>query len=308
MHNSSCDERLSLREISRRLGIPPSSVSYYKDRFGAYIPTCPPGNGASASSSRIAYPLEALQIFKEIRDMYTQHWTTDAIEQDLAAKLYGMHDPQSSANHAASSVLERLSQVLETQGAMRRELELLRDEVTSLRAKARDLDAQVFEERSQRVALALEVAELRDALHDALHDRKRQEETTQQSRRSRNTEAPHLDLPLVIRTAANEYLGVVGRTKPFSLRDFMHLVEHGSSRRGQVALSWQNHPPCWVLLLSANDPDTGHPRRHRMEVARVTTPSGNEVMQITRLAMDGVNAPEPFLLVLFRKIKEEFDG
>ena len=311
MDNRTRTERLSLREISRRLGIPPSSVAYYKDRFGPYIPTCPPAKGASSSSARIAYPPEALQIFKEIRDMYTQHWTTDAIEQDLAAKLYGLHAPEEPAGHTASSLLERFSQVLEAQAAMRREMEGLRDELASLRAKARDLDAQVFEERSQRVALALELEVLRDAHQEQERRYQTHKERVRKERHTHQQQAPgepHLDLPLVIRTTTNEYLGVVGRTKPFSLRDFMRLVEHGGARRGQVALSWQAKPPRWVLLLSANDPETGRPRRHRMEVARITTPNGNEVMQITRLAMDGVDAPEPFLLVLFRKIKEEFDG
>ncbi|GAB7081781.1 hypothetical protein [Megalodesulfovibrio paquesii] len=259
--------------------------------------------------------------------MYTQHWTTDAIEQDLAARLYGaaraMEDP---SPQFASSVLERFSQLLEAQTALRRELESVRDELASVRAKSRDLDAQVFEERSQRVALSLELDELRDALTERLRQEQAHQQTHQrahhdnESRRKAQqnpgAHAPpggaeddwHLSLPLVIRTAANEYLGVVGRTKPFSLQDFMHLVEHGGTRRGHVALSRLTNPPRWVLALSANDPETGRIRRHRMEVARVTTPSGNEVMQITRLAMDGVDAPEPFLLVLFRKIKEEFDG
>lgn len=72
---------LSLREIARQLGIPPSSIAYYRDRFAVYLPA-PEGEGR-----RARYPAVALEIFRAIRGMYASNWPAERIEAVLAVGI-----------------------------------------------------------------------------------------------------------------------------------------------------------------------------------------------------------------------------
>ena len=53
---------LSLREIGRRLGIPPSTVVYYKDRFARFFPA------AGGAGRRRRYPAESMDLIRRIRE------------------------------------------------------------------------------------------------------------------------------------------------------------------------------------------------------------------------------------------------
>lgn len=72
---------LSLREIARQLGISPSSIAYYRDRFAVYLPA-PEGEGR-----RARYPAVALEIFRAIRGMYASNWPAERIEAVLAVGI-----------------------------------------------------------------------------------------------------------------------------------------------------------------------------------------------------------------------------
>ncbi|MFV0421676.1 MerR family transcriptional regulator [Oleidesulfovibrio sp.] len=82
-------ELLSLREIGRRLDVPPSSIVYYKDRFVRFIPT------AGGKGRRLKYPPEAVTLFKEIREMFERNLSAEEIESHLSEKdvIAGAYGP-----------------------------------------------------------------------------------------------------------------------------------------------------------------------------------------------------------------------
>jgi len=83
-------ELLTLREIARRLDVPPSSIAYYKDRFARFLPA---GEGRGR---RLRYPVHVLDIFREIRSMYTRNVAAEQIEkrlEELTAMLSAQGGP-----------------------------------------------------------------------------------------------------------------------------------------------------------------------------------------------------------------------
>jgi len=97
-------ESYSLREIGRQLDIPPSTISYYKDRFVRFIPV------AGGRGRRVRYTAEAVVLFREIREMFTRNWSAEEVEERLFAMCQGVSgdveaaagDPASSASSANS--------------------------------------------------------------------------------------------------------------------------------------------------------------------------------------------------------------
>lgn len=97
-------ESYSLREIGRQLDIPPSTISYYKDRFVRFIPV------AGGRGRRVRYTAEAVVLFREIREMFTRNWSAEEVEERLFAMCQGVFgdveaaagDPASSASSANS--------------------------------------------------------------------------------------------------------------------------------------------------------------------------------------------------------------
>ncbi len=127
---------ISLREIGRRLNIPPSTVVYYKDRFARFIPV------AGSAGRRQRYPAEVLEIFRRIREMFENNWSAEQIERELALRFNGVFEggPARAASRRGretvrqfASALEKMSDLLENQSLFRSEIRSLRDEVAQLR-------------------------------------------------------------------------------------------------------------------------------------------------------------------------------
>lgn len=196
-----------------------------------------------------------------------------------------------------ADLFDQLTRGKATQAALRREVANLKRHLAAQRAAADTQRAHLKAERAHRQALLQEI----DALHEEIASLQAAHE------KEFATPGAHLlRLPLVIRNAHNEFLGVTGHAKPFSLGDFLDLVEQGGHKRqAPVAMVWQRRAATWMAQFHAKDPHTGHARQHGMVVAPITTPRGNRVMHLARLTRDGVDAPEPFLRVLFQKIKAE---
>ncbi|MGJ3523737.1 MerR family transcriptional regulator [Nitratidesulfovibrio sp. D1] len=118
------------------------------------------------------------------------------------------------------------------------------------------------------------------------------------------------DLPLVIRRNS-EYLGVSGRDKAFTLRKLLALVDRHAARRHRVGMDWGRSGSAWVLRLTTDEPASGRQggsRTHELTLQLVTTPSGNHVTRLSRLAINGDTVPDRFLLELFRNIKESYES
>lgn len=287
---------ISLREIGRRLNIPPSTVVYYKDRFARFIPV------AGSAGRRQRYPAEVLEIFRRIREMFENNWSAEQIERELALRFNGVFEggPAPGGEPAAgaetvrqfASALEKMSDLLENQSLFRSEIRSLRDEVAQLRR---------------------ERAEAETAWQERVRDLERQLEDLRRGAGEGGSalEFPpseHLERPLVIRSSQGEYLGVMSRdNRPFSLQDFIGLMERRMARGQSVALTWRRQGLQWELSVSAPAED-GRERRILLVTARTVTPSNNVVTQIVRLSVDGQTAPDSLLVGLFKQIKESFGG
>lgn len=302
-------EFFSLREIGRRLRIPPSSVVYYKDRFERFIPHA--GGGR-----RKRYTAQALPIFKEIRAMFDKNWSAEQIEATLARQFHAaLHpsgldetlerdrEPAPEFVHSMSGVLEKVSSLLENQSLFRAEIDSLRLEVAALKQEKQDLEAM---HKSTIARLEAQISDLEREKSDLL---RRIMDRLDMEPHAGSQEAPpaaFLNLPLVIRNEQGEYLGVAGKTGHFSLREFLAIIRNGDSAK-RLDMAWQPAGQAWILRLATRKTATKESHEHEMELAETLTPSGNRVIRLQRLVIDGNTVPEPFLLMLFRKIKDGFE-
>jgi len=288
---------ISLREVGRQLEIPPSTIVYYKDKFEKYIPSV----GGEGRRSR--YPVEVLEIFRRIRMMFNDNWSTEQIENELALKFSTlMNDQQfdqsfdqrmySAAGKEIAGILSKISGVLENQSLFRSEIRSLRDEVSELRSERNE-----FEERQKDHISSLE--------KEISFLKKRLSCTS-----SGGIDFPpsaFLSSPLVI-CSKGEYLGVQGNGKKhFSLEDFVHLIERKVSDSMTAETVWKRQDGHWVLVIRVEDTVKNREQNIVLVTKKTVTPSNNIVTEIIRLNIDGNDAPDVLLLTLFRQLKGVFN-
>lgn len=292
---------ISLREVGRRLDIPPSTVVYYKDKFDKFIPS--EGGGGR----RRRYPVEVLEIFRRIRKMFNDNWSTEQIERELALEFSGLLDGQQRDQsfeqsdgpmasdvlaHEIAGVLSKMSDVLENQSLFRSEIRSLRDEVAELR-KERRLAERSYSQRVE--SLEQEIASLR-----------RKFSGRASSDGIDFPPAEFLTSPLVI-CSDGEYLGVQGKGRShFSLQDFVQLIERKMSDSVVVETSWKRQGEHWVLVVRTEDKGKGREQDVILVAKKTVTPSKNTVTEIIRLNIDGNDAPDALLLTLFRQLRSVF--
>ena len=300
------EQYISLREIGRRLDIPPSSVVYYKDKFAKFIPS------TGGEGRRQRYPHEALEVFRRIRKMFEKNWTAEQIEQELALKFSGVfrsdHSDQQLGGGASSpeiaGVLGRMADALQDQTMLRNELRALLDEVAALRQDRREAEQRMFERLG---GLEREVELLRK--ENVRLAGKLRGGTGAGSGMGDFPSESFLARPLVIRSEQGEYLGVPGGgDKHFALKDFLALIERQMSADKSVDMRWERRNGNWVLLLKARDAASAEERNIVLVVTKTLTPSRNLVTQILRMNIDGRDVPDALLLSLFKQIKDNFAG
>lgn len=290
---------ISLREVGRQLDVPPSTIVYYKDKFEKYIPSV----GGEGRRSR--YPVEVLEIFRRIRKMFNDNWSTEQIERELALKFSVLMDDQQSDQQIDQSVsakdfrgiagvLSKMSDVLENQSLFRSEIRSLRDEVADLRRERKESESRYLE----RVAgLEKDIVKLKRSAPGGGQDG--------------GIDFPPADFlvsPLVI-ASEGEYLGVQGKGKKhFSLKDFVLLIERKMSDSMVVETSWGRQNGHWVLVVRTEDSSKMREQNIVLVAKKTVTPSRNTVTEIIRLNIDGNDAPDALLLTLFRQLKTVFNG
>ncbi|AMK12000.1 MerR family transcriptional regulator [Pseudodesulfovibrio indicus] len=290
---------ISLREVGRQLDIPPSTIVYYKDKFEKYIPS--EGGGGR----RTRYPVEVLEIFRRIREMFNDNWSTEQIERELALKFsvllndqqpdqcFDQGEPRAGFQELAG-VLARMSDVLDNQSLFRSEIRSLRDEVAALRAER---EAEAGRQAESVRALREEVASLKRKLSGG-----------EEGASIDFPPAEFLSSPLVIRSGG-EFLGVQGKgNKHFSLEAFVQLIERKESAMVTVETSWKKQDSHWVLVVRVDDREKGREQNIILVAKKTITPSRNIVTEIIRLNIDGNDAPDALLLTLFRQLKTVFNG
>lgn len=231
-------------------------------------------------------------------------WSVDQLEHDLAASFAllgrmeqgGALAPGESAALAdgvmrcMNGALLKVSESLEAQAAMRRELAAMREEL--LRAGR---ERQIFQAtQEQRIrSLEGEVQTLRaqslladDALSCFPSDE-------------------FLSRPLVVCTAQGDYLGVsVVAGQPLCMGDFVRLVEQGGGQRRIVCTLWEERGTDWFLTMSLSGQGAAKRRCYVLETRAVLTPSGNHVTELVGMAEDGEPVSGDFLLQMFRQLRE----
>ncbi|MGE4554111.1 MAG: MerR family transcriptional regulator [Desulfovibrionaceae bacterium] len=317
---------ISLREVGRQLGIPPSTVVYYKDRFAAYIPA------QGGEGRRRRYPLEVLDIFRRIREMFENNWSAEQIEQELSqgaargarvggrlaadaplgARLaperreYPLDGPAGGLGDGGlGDVLVKITDLLENQTLFRGEIRSLRDEVAGLREE-RDRAERRHAERVDHLQREVE------ALRRAKLDLERLVRAGAAGGASATASGlvpadEFLSRPLVIRSVQGEYLGVLGvGKKHFSLADFVEIMERNISTSRRIETAWERRDGAWVLLITARDTAKDAVQRIVLVAGETVTPNRNVVVEIRRLNIDGTDVPDALLLNLFRQVKDEF--
>lgn len=161
------DRLYSLADIARELGLPHSTVRYYRDRFADYFPTV--GEGRNRR-----YRPEALAVVRTIADAMHQGMTVEQVEellaqnfprnvaesqrqpvatqqplpytpQEIAAMVNAMATAIQTLNQSVQQIaatIERIEERLEGVEGMREELSEFREQVSKFQEAAAALGAE----------------------------------------------------------------------------------------------------------------------------------------------------------------------
>lgn len=299
---------MSLREIARKLDIPPSTVASYKDRFGDYIPFERDGH-------RRVYPPVALDIVREIRRASERMATTDEVERHIAAHYADILAAAEGACQCAtpdftaflSRVVERMSCLLRRQceggegpPAQAEDVEALREEVAALRklaGSAKGSERRIRRLREQNSRLKAEKRELEQLLLSAIGTG---------ATRGKAPPSSFLDLPLVIRSSEGEFLGVLSRgRRRFNVRKFLTHVRRGAGGGRTVKVQWTRGEDHWRLAVQLRG-SSGEGREYVMHLTETLTPMRNIVACLGAMAVDGQEVPARYMVDFFRRIRDEF--
>ncbi|MFW5498479.1 MULTISPECIES: MerR family transcriptional regulator [unclassified Maridesulfovibrio] len=307
------NQYLSLREVGRRLGIPPSTVVYYKDKYSKFLPS------VGDSGRRQKYSVEVVEIFRRIREMYGMNWSTEQIENELSLKfgmlVQNIKNDQQLINGAGlesssdmetvikglSSVLGKVSDLLSNQALFQAELRDLREEVSVLRTEKRKLSAETNE---RILDMAMEIGRLKRDRAELFRLLRAGESGPDESS---FPSSDYLERPLVIRNSEGEYLGVSGKgRKHFSLEDFVKLLENSVNSHMSVDLEWQEKDGQWILVIDASEVQSSQ-KKIVLVTEENITPNKNTVVRIDSMEINGKAVPGALLFSLFRQIRESFD-
>ncbi|NDV27301.1 MerR family transcriptional regulator [Desulfovibrio sp. JC010] len=305
---------LSLREVGRRLGIPPSTVVYYKDKYSKFLPS------SGDDGRRQKYSVEAVEIFRRIREMYGMNWSTEQIENELSLKFGALVDTinndQQLINEAGlesssdmqtvikglSSVLGKVSDLLSNQALFQTELRDLREELSTLRTEKRKLSAETNE---RIMDMAMEIGRLKRDRAELFRLLRAGDTGPDESS---FPSSGYLANPLVIRNSEGEYLGVAGKgRKHFSLEDFVKLLENSITSHRSVDLEWKESGGQWVLVIDASESGAATQKKIVLVTEENVTPNNNTVVRIDSMEINGKAVPGALLFSLFKQIRESFD-
>ncbi|WP_320175829.1 MerR family transcriptional regulator [Maridesulfovibrio sp.] len=307
------NQYLSLREVGRRLGIPPSTVVYYKDKYSKFIPSM------GGLGRRQRYSAEVVEIFRRIREMYGMNWTTEQIENELSLKfgilIENIKSDQQLISGAGlesssdmetvikglSSVLGKVSDLLSNQALFQAELRDLREEVSVLRTEKRKLSAETNE---RILDMAMEIGRLKRDRAELFRLLRTGDSGPDESS---FPSSEYLERPLVIRNSEGEYLGVAGKgRKHFSLEDFVKLLENSINSHRSVDLEWQEKSGQWILVIDASEGQSSQ-KKIMLVTEENVTPNNNTVVRIDSMEINGKAVPGALLFSLFKQIRESFD-
>jgi len=231
-------------------------------------------------------------------------WSVEQLERDLSASFTllgrmehgGVLAPGESTALAdgvmrcMNAALLKVSQSLETQDLLRRELSAMREDLR----RAGEEHLALVQAQDQRIL----------TLEKELQALRAQSLLAEDALRHFPSDA-FLSRPLVVRSAQGEFLGVsVVAGQPLCMGDFVRLVEQGGDHRRIVCTLWEERGTDWFLTMSLSGQGVSNRRCYVLETRAVLTPSGNHVTELVGMAENGVAVSDDYLLQMFKQLRE----
>lgn len=299
-------DHLTHRDLAGLCGVSETTIKSYRRKFPGFIPVLTRGKP-------IRFRPEAGEVCLRIRQCFEKGLSVSETEQVLAREF--RKEPSSSMPGAASDA-SRDAAPQERFDAFFRNAERMMQGMAALataQAKS-DRRLQVVEEGLARlVEVQAENKELLGDLMRLMGDgsargpepraarkivtvRKPGGQTASyafDAREAPATEPPAetLDLPVVIHTEEDQYLGLPGGR---TLRDFVDALAARFNERP----AWEHIGADWRMDMAMDRGET-----HSLHFRETTTPKGNNVIQFHRLDLEGNPGPAPLLQDLFRRVK-----
>jgi hypothetical protein len=220
-------------------------------------------------------------------------WTLEHLERELSVGFAFLGEAERSGElgsgesralaegvlRCMNGALQKVTESLEAQAGLRRELEALRcDRLKSereLRARIEALESQLLR-RHERI--------------DTAADRS-------------SPDQGFLQLPLVMRTPQGEFLGVSDeRGNRLTLAGFVRLVEWPAASGRSVGFVWERGVEGWTLVVSVLGP--GVRCCHALSTRALLTPSGNRVVLLEGMSVDGRAVPREYVVQMFRQLRD----
>lgn len=238
-------------------------------------------------------------------------WSMDLLERDLAAgfALLGRAERAGAMASGESQALAdgvlrcmngallKVSESLEAQARLRRELDKARTELREVQAS-----------QSARIErLEAELSALRQALREERERSRRAGGMGDAVAPAQTPPEDHLRRPLVLRSQNGSFLGVTDRQgQALNLSGLLRLVEGGGAtgRAGRiVATCWERMGEAWCLTVSIMAPQ---PRSYLLVTRPLQTPSGNAVTLFDDMRVDDRPVPQNFIVQMFRNLRDGF--
>lgn len=146
-------ELFTIQRISKELGVPESTLRYWRDRHEEYIPT-------QGTGRQRRYPGEAVAVFRRIAELAAEELTADQIAERLALEFtreITIAEDNSSSAAATVNVVEALRQIAVAQQEIVRivtENEELKAEMEALKTRV-EKQENAEEERDRKLMAVL---------------------------------------------------------------------------------------------------------------------------------------------------------
>ncbi len=319
------DDSVTHKDLARHVGVSETTIKSYRRKFPEFFPV-------RSSGKPIRFEPQALEICGHIRRCFSRDLSVEETRRHLAGHFPSLR-PQRASHPSKSTTpepdrevrdtLERLAAALESfsraQTEANAKLDGLREvmaDFLSLHLAREDVFAQGMEEIKRAWSRQLrQVREHSDAggvrrvtVRNAYgHGNDYVIERGPEPYAAGDAETPPesmLKLPLVVLSAAGDYLGVAGKSAGnFSIEDFRALHAKAYPPPRHLAEIWTRHHKGWLLELEQQE--VIRPNIYSLLVDAVQTPKGNDVALLRSFTIGGRELPGANLYTFIKQMQAQ---
>jgi DNA-binding transcriptional MerR regulator len=285
------DDSLTHANLSRLLGVSVTTIKSYRRKFPGFLP-------ALTAGKPLRFPASTAQVCADIRDAFSQGLSVRETTELLTSRY-----PELSLNRHLPIIQAfpdpALGQAL---AALTRDLAELTLRLDAALARLDQLEAQTASSPDPGKVIRIRT-------QDGAHQRFRltplgpePDEISAPEVAQPKPPAELLDNPLVVRSDQGEFLGIAGtRSRHFRLRDLLDIL--AAKHPAALSPAWTQDGAVWTLTI----PLGAEPYRqdHTLVIEACTTPRGNQVTQLTAMAVADKPAPHSFLHAFLRQLRKE---